>query len=55
MKRLWILTLLIIAVGCARSESVARSQAGFVDTTNPSQIPRLPADANHGPIPNSPR
>ncbi|HJT35414.1 MAG TPA: hypothetical protein VJ783_25535 [Pirellulales bacterium] len=56
MKRFWILSLLAIGIGCgARGESAARSQAGFVDTTNPSQIPRLPADATQGPMPNSPR
>lgn len=49
MKRIWILTMLALGLGCGASvESVARSRPDFVDTTNPSQIPRLPPDASQG-------
>lgn len=52
MKRIWILAILTVGVGCgARVESVARGRPDFVDTTNPSLIPRLPPDASQGPLP----
>jgi len=52
MKRIWILAVLAVGLGCGASvESVARSRPGFVDTTNPSRIPRLPPDASQGPLP----
>ncbi|HEX7450289.1 MAG TPA: hypothetical protein VF306_22205 [Pirellulales bacterium] len=51
MKRIWVLAILAAAVGCGENvESVARGRPGFVDTTNPSLIPRLPPDASQGPV-----
>lgn len=56
MKYLGTLVLLVACIGCgARSESAARSRPGFVDTTNPSNIPRLPPDANQQPTPGQTR
>lgn len=56
MKYFATLVLLAACIGCgARSESAARSQPGFVDTTNPSNIPRLPPDASRGPTPGQAR